>query len=961
MTLKAVVSVFTTLFMAIQCKNQPNEGSNQLKLTVFLEEELPRSSPVVNLSALVRQSTPTSSEFFTVVQEGKLRFSFLEPNPHFVIDYSNPDAQILRIQTRVDRETVCPTPDFRCGMQLPTSDNVHAYGVTNPIGNACAIPVLLIAEAALMNMATKSRSQFILQLNIHIMDINDNAPSWKSFSTTLVSLQHVNSTSLVRNSISTSSNAVIPKLDLTVAEHTVIGTRLALPLAVDPDACPDNTTSTYGIESQTVTDAFVLDWDQTILDSSKTDDLGLWLRVNKDLNHDEQPYHHVVLYAADAGVSRRLTGQLLLNISVTDVNDHPPKFNQTRHVVWVREHEIIGSKIYLPHVYDADPSDRFRLEFALHPATVAATRSLFKVDPQNGEISVQGVIDFEQATQHLLYISVSDGKWTDKMELVVMVLNINDHAPQIKIFSHLASVPKSTGVFHTGTRNQAQAQLTVVVQENGPPNQLIATAMVTDKDFTAQLRSENELNSQHAELGSGQLLDEFSTVYSPGTTKLLKPVCSVDNEQFHMEALELDASQLSRDRFRFKIILAGKPLDREEQHRILLHVQCHDEDVISRIPQYLQYSPTSALHQSGLYMPVGRRSASASLLILVTDENDSPPILVSPPFVRLSENAPIDTLVMRIHATDADDPKSLAGASGLRYHLIGEPLIIPAKSATPMSTGVNMNELVSSGLASVDSFPSQPWFHLNPTTGDLKTLVSFDREMVQSITLQIEVNDGGDPSPIGSKPAGMQNADIIRNTVNGTVTIEIADVNDCVPTFSQQLYEFSLSEDSRPPVRIGRVNVTDCDMDENNHLLEFWLQSSIPSKHPESLSPDRLSGPKNPSGNSQLMSWFSVSKSGELFVRMPHFSPTGLVTSYGVNSDDYGPLDRERNEIIVLDVFARDLGSPALTGSAQILVRLTDVNDNAPEWEFPRPQNRLVNFSSEAAVGNRVARVSAYK
>ncbi|VDP79867.1 unnamed protein product [Echinostoma caproni] len=967
------VKLLATLLTVVFCKEQSTDVNNQLQLTIFMEEELPRASAVVNLSSMVKQNIPNSSQYFTLVQETELRFSFLEPNSHFVIDHANPSAQILRVQTRVDRESVCPTLVGVCtnrflGTVTDHSPLPYEISHTQHVATACMLPVLLIAEFNARNSASQPVSQLIVQLNIHILDINDNAPSWRSFSSSMVNMQQLNSTHpIAYNAMNAPNPGLIPRMDLVVAEHIAIGTRLALPLAIDPDACPDNTTAGYGIESQTVSDAFVLDWDQAARDGTKITESGLWLRVNKDLNHDTQPHHQVIIYATDAGVPRRLTGHLLLNISVTDVNDHPPKFNRSRHLVWVREHEMIGSKVFQPQVHDADSSDQSRLSFGFLPSTVASTRELFKINPQTGEITVQGLIDFEKSFQHQLHIFVSDGKWTDEMELQVLVLNLNDHAPQIKLYSHLASVPKDMNVFHSGNRNYLQAQLTIVIRENGPPNQLIATATVTDKDVSAQIRAEAAFESHEADSGaSGERQGGMFTSPLVRKSQTLKPICNVDNDQFVMESLDLETTQQqSRERFRFKIALAGKSLDREKQNRILLQVHCHDEDTMPPMHQFPHYSPSSSLHQSGLYMPIGRRSASASLLIVVTDENDSPPILVGPQVAKLPENAPIDTLVMRIHATDADDPHSLAGTAGLRYHLTDEPLILLTKSATPLSVGSKLSELIASSTVSSDQFPSQPWFHLNPVNGDLKTLVSFDRELVQSITLPIRVNDGGDLNILGKTTVDpserMMNKDRLSyNTVNGTVTIEILDVNDCLPTFSQQLYEFNLSEDSRPPVRVGRVNVTDCDVDENNRLLEFWLQSSMPNRRPDISATEGILGSKQLNKNSQFISWFSVSKTGELYVRMPHFTQTGMVTSQGLPPDDYIPLDREKNEIIVLDIFARDSGSPALTGSAQILIRVLDVNDHAPEWEFPRPQHRLVNFSADAAVGNRVTRLIAH-
>ena len=53
-----------------------------------------------------------------------------------------------------------------------------------------------------------------------------------------------------------------------------------------------------------------------------------------------------------------------------------------------------------------------------------------------------------------------------------------------------------------------------------------------------------------------------------------------------------------------------------------------------------------------------------------------------------------------------------------------------------------------------------------------------------------------------------------------------------------------------------------------------------------------------------------------------------------------GPLDRETTPTWEMQVEAYDMGTSRMTSEARLRVTLTDVNDNAPVFEFPSPSNR---------------------
>ncbi|KAF8567358.1 hypothetical protein P879_08272 [Paragonimus westermani] len=931
---------------------QPFVQKLEQPIIIDMPEELPRTTLVAEMSGLIGKVIPDWNHIPDKSKwTSRMSVKFLEPNTLFYIQFVEPDKHYLRIQSRVDREADCSSSELCCHFGT-TRDSTDFMKTSIP--DKCTFTMLLLVEFPQNLESDHVESvQRLIPLHIRLLDINDNAPTWKSHSLYSVNLQQLNETHNLDAQFM--SNINLPKLDIAIAEHTAIGTRVALPLAVDPDAGPENTTASYGIEAQTVPEAFILDWQPpsiTSVSMPKTGH-GLLLVVNKDLSYDRRKEHHVLVSASDAGVPKRLTGHLLLNISITDINDHPPAFAKHLDRVWIPEHVEIGTKIYQPAVHDADSSDQFKLTFDFLPSTLVDVRLLFQVDSKTGEVSVIGIVDYEVTHAHHLFIFVSDGKWTDEMQLHVMVINLNDNPPEIQLHSHLAVMRKDVGSYQIG---QPSAQLTIAVPENGPPDQMLATLTVTDKDSAAERRTNAyEKASGIFVLDQKDLTDETLLLKR---AKSIQPACSLNTQQLKIEPLHMYHSKQVEDKFRFKITLNGESLDRERQKHLIVNVLCHDQDVHSE--ETMRGSHKSiASEQLKHSRFIGIHTSTATLRIQVLDENDSPPVFVGPRTAKLAEDAPVSSVLLRLQATDADDPHTSTGTSGLRYRLLDDIKLLSAETNLPLK----QNDFQQSASINETSLPPRPWFQLNPLSGELRPLVNFDRELIRGALLSIEISDGADSHPIINKNTMNNDKSVVTraktpfvhatsNRINVTILIEITDANDCSPKFSQQLYEFNVSEDTRPPSKVGKVTVIDCDVDSQNRELEYWLQTNVQSME---LSSESFGQQK--SMVAHLHSWFSVSKSGDVFLRTPHFS---TLSQSDLSSNLLSPLDRERNELIVMDIFARDSGTPSLTGSAQLLIRVLDVNDHAPEWEFPRPQHRIVNLSADTAIGNGVAQVSCF-
>lgn len=148
-----------------------------------------------------------------------------------------------------------------------------------------------------------------VEVSVTVNDINDHAPAFPK-----------------------------PKALLKIPEQTAVGTRVSLEPASDADR-DQLTTQGYVIKEGNVGQAFRL---ETKRAANKV--LYLDLVVNVVLDREKRSSYSLVLEAFDGGSPRR-TGLMTLEVSVTDINDHAPVFNQSRYHAIISESLPQGSNI----------------------------------------------------------------------------------------------------------------------------------------------------------------------------------------------------------------------------------------------------------------------------------------------------------------------------------------------------------------------------------------------------------------------------------------------------------------------------------------------------------------------------------------------------------------------------------------------------------------------------------------
>ncbi|XP_034267189.1 protocadherin-7 isoform X5 [Pantherophis guttatus] len=159
----------------------------------------------------------------------------------------------------------------------------------------------------------------------------------------------------------------------------------------------------------------------------------------------------------------------------------------------------------------------------------------------------------------------------------------------------------------------------------------------------------------------------------------------------------------------------------------------------------------------------------------------------------------------------------------------------------------------------------------------LHTSAPLDYEALRDYNVVIVAVDSGSPSL----------------SSNNSLLVRVADTNDNPPIFSQPVLEVPFPENNAPGERVATVLATDADSGKNAELAYSLEPSPLAAETPAGL--------------------FTIDPdSGDVRVQ--------------------AVLDREQRDAYEFQVTARDKGLPSLQGSALVVVRVADRNDNEPRF-----------------------------
>jgi hypothetical protein len=582
----------------------------------------------------------------------------------------------------------------------------------------------------------------------------------------------------------------------------------------------------------------------------------------------------IASYTLTIGVRDEGTPSLSTSVEVTvqvgDVNDNSPSFTQPGYTAEIREDAAIGAQLEVViAASDRDIGSNADLLFSLSGAGAAD----FEIDPSTAIVSVARDLDREAVAAYTLTITVRDGGIPSLATVVLLnitVGDVNDNDPVVTLIdppSPFVSEDSGEGIVvfrvtatdQDSGRNAALIYSLVDGNVNGEfaiVDSAVGVITTTAVGFDRETIPEYALTVAVSDLGNpSRSINTSVTIILVGDVNDNSPIFSADPyftavSEGRPIGSALDASIRASDEdtgsnavISYTLSGTGAGLFAIDSSNASLTLAAElDRETVS------QYNLTVTATDGG--SPA--RFTTASLHIAVLDINDNAPVVesVSPASPVIAEDAGEGELVFTVTGSDRD----LGENAALVYSIVAGN---------------------TDGAFSIDA-----------VSGEVRTTAAgLDRETIASYTLTIGVRDEGTPS--------------LSTSVE--VTVQVGDVNDNSPSFSQSAFEVNVGENNIIGSSIGVFTANDRDSGSNAQLLYEILQ-----------------------GNEGGL--FRIDES------------TGNITLREV-------LDREVRDNYFLVLRAVDQGNPSLTGVANLSLSVTDENDNAPIFS-----NTVVEFSFSEAI-----------
>ncbi|XP_064810560.1 protocadherin gamma-C5-like isoform X4 [Oncorhynchus masou masou] len=553
----------------------------------------------------------------------------------------------------------------------------------------CVLPLQVVIENPLQ----------LYRVEVEIQDINDNSPSFPS-------KQH----------------------PLEIAETTAAGVRFPLESAQDPDV-GSNSLKSYILSKD---ECFTLKVKE-LSGGRKVPELVL----TKALDREKKTVHHLLLTVVDGGNPVR-SGTSQITITVLDVNDNVPVFENAVYKVSVSEKSAEGTFIVNPRATDADDGQNGQIEYSFGVHTSDSVLSVFEIDFLTGKIILKGQLDFESAANYEIDISAKD-KGSPRMEghcsVQVDVADVNDNSPEIILTSKPSPLredaPSGTVValisardLDSGNNGKVTLQLPRGYPFSLKPSFSNNYALVTSGVLDRESFSEYNIEITATDSGSPPLTTKKTITVSIIDVNDNPPKFSQSSYNVYLKENGLPGSMLSS--------VSASDLDFGDNAKISYSIRdskAHDVSVSSYVYMNTDNGSIYSMHSFDyeklkvFQMLVQAKdhgspslSSNATVHVFILDQNDNAPAVIYPSAAlgslshqKMPRFAKAGYLVTKVTAVDADSGHN----AWISYKLA---------EATDASL-----------------------FSVNLYTGEVRTKRAVSEQDDSSQRLLIEIQDDGEP------------------------------------------------------------------------------------------------------------------------------------------------------------------------------------------------------------------------
>ncbi|XP_071060794.1 protocadherin alpha-C2-like [Pseudochaenichthys georgianus] len=651
----------------------------------------------------------------------------------------------------------------------------------------------------------------MFNIEVEITDINDNAPHFRRGT-----------------------------MHLDISESSPVGERFSLNNAADPDV-GTNSVNNYHLSSS---EHFALEI-QTGRDGSKFADLIL----KKALDREQQAVHNLILTAVDGGVPTR-TGTASIIVRVLDVNDNAPSFDKDKYIIDVMENSPIGSLVIQLNATDLDEGSNSDIIYSYSLYTSERTQQVFNLNPENGEIRVKEMINYEDFK--LYDMEVIANSLTGQSKLTMQVADMNDNHPEISIKSFQSPIKENIEL------DTVIAVVSVSDKDSGD-NGVVDLHIPDNMPFKLRESSDNYYELVVSEPLDRERAPEYDITFT--VTDRGSPPLS-DNETMTLELLDVNDNvpQFPQSFYTIRVeennapgALLSSPTAFDpdlHENQYLVYFILEREIANTSMSMLFSINPENGnlytlktfdyeIEKEFLFHIEARDSGSPPLSsnvtvhIIIVDQNDNAPVIVSP---------------WRAHGSVVEEkiPRSTDKGS-----LVSKVIALDTDSVHNSRITYQFLQVTDATLFSLDQY-----------NGEIRTMGMFSNRDPRHQRLVVVAKDNGQPA------------------LSATVTIKLSTVETAVKAYSDMTevpLEYDIFSDLNLYLVIGLGSVSFLLLITILVTIVIKCQKPKPSKAAPPCRNSVISEGNSSIADSTLVSndayWYSMflaeTRKGKMVVRQP--------------------------------------------------------------------------------------------
>uniref|UniRef100_A0A182PJ69 Cadherin-related tumor suppressor n=1 Tax=Anopheles epiroticus TaxID=199890 RepID=A0A182PJ69_9DIPT len=468
--------------------------------------------------------------------------------------------------------------------------------------------------------------------------------------------------------------------------------------------------------------------------------------IRNPLDYDLIQVYQLNITAEDLGYKPKRS-IAMVTITLTDINDNAPYFNQSVYDAYVAENSPPNTFVYRAMAHDRDSPKNSIINYAI---VGGSGRELFAIETATGIITSRATFDYEEQDQYTLTVAAynPDSAMRNETKVNVHVTGVNEYFPKFiqPVFhfdvSESAEVGSSVGIIEAtdkdaGEDGKVYYLLVGSSNDKGFNIHPSTGVLVVSRNLDRETQSRVVLTVLAKNYGGirGNDTDEAQIIISIQDGN--------DPPEFQRDLYEASVSE--GDPVGTKVIVV-KAVDKDvrpQNNQFSFSIIGGNNDHSFKIdPQSGQIETARKLDRETI--PLHKlilgaidtgsppQTGTTVVRITVSDINDNGPTFDPKDTIgAVLENEPPNTVVMTLAATDPDLPPN---GAPFTYQLVGGR--------------------------------HKSLFTLERHSGVLKTVRSLDREQMPQLELLVEVEDNGKP----------------RKRTQHSITVNVLDQNDSPST-----------------------------------------------------------------------------------------------------------------------------------------------------------------------------------